>query len=485
MTKLHDYRAVVPDTGARGEPRTNERELSQLLMSPRQAGRYARMFVPAIGGRPDQSRTRKAEPCANRSLAIGLLFSIGLAHSAWADNAATRWISHALEVVRTTNQSTQAAGRIYALTGVAMYDAVNGIERERLKSAAGPARGKIREQALVPSEGAPVLGDRRTADAAATAAAHAVLIAQFSETTNPTLRVQLDDALNADLEALGGDIPPVTAGRDWGEFVGAEVLALRSTDGTQVTESQCVVGTPPPPCTFTFDGGPGQFPRRFTNSQFRNMTPFSIQSIDPYLSSGPPPLSSTEYADAFNDVKQFGSFTDTGTPEAEERAAIGRHWQAETSTARETGLWLKAALNIVESQRTVDSLPDTVRLFALISMATADAVAVSWTNKFDYHYWRPADAIRATGTNVDGNVATVEDPTWQPRAGIGNFGGTPEHTSGSATFAGAASKVLQGFYCRDDIAFSGRQAGDAIGTEVITTSLRPEGACRGVHCACP
>jgi hypothetical protein len=163
-----------------------------------------------------------------------------------------------------------------------------------------------------------------------------------------------------------------------------------------------------------------------------------------------------------------------------------------------------------------------VRLFALISMATADAVAVSWTNKFDYHYWRPADAIRATGANVDGNPATVEDPTWQPRAGVGNFGGTPEHTSGSATFAGAASKVLQGFYCRDDVAFSfagengtarsytsfsqaademgrsrifngihfqfsnvsGRQAGDDIGEEVITTRLRPEGTCHGKHCTC-
>ena len=55
---------------------------------------------------------------------------------------ATRWVSHALEVVRMTNQSTQAAGRIYALTAVAMYDAVNGIERERLGSLAGPAAGQ-------------------------------------------------------------------------------------------------------------------------------------------------------------------------------------------------------------------------------------------------------------------------------------------------------------------------------------------------------
>jgi hypothetical protein len=172
----------------------------------------------------------------------------------------------------------------------------------------------------------------------------------------------------------------------------------------------------------------------------------------------------------------------------------------------------------------VNSLADTVRLFALLTMATADAVAVSWTNKFDYHRWRPADAIRATGANVDGNPATVEDPAWQPRAGVGNFGGTPEHTSGSATFAGAASRVLQGFYCRDDVAFSfegengtpprsytsfsqaademgrsriyngihfqfsnvsGRQAGAAIGDEVVMTSLRPEGPCHGEQCACP
>ena len=95
-------------------------------------------------------------------------------------------------------------------------------------------------------------------------------------------------------------------------------------------------------------------------------------------------------------------------------------------------------------------------------------------------------------------------------------------TSGSATFAGAASTVLQGFYCRDDIAFSfegeygtvrsytsfsqaademgrsrifngvhfqfsnvsGRQAGDRIGEEVNATRLRPDGTCRGNHCGC-
>lgn len=459
----------------------------------------------------------------NRVIPIGLFLCLGLASSARADNAATRWISHALDVVRVTNQSTQRAGRTYALAGVAMYDAVNGIERERLKSVAGPARGMIREQALVPSDGAPVLGARQTAAAAAAAAAHAVLVAQFSATTFPALRAALDDALESELNALGhADGHPVAAGRDWGAYVGGQVLILRSNDGTQVAETQCIIGTVPA-CTFTFPAGPGQFPRRFTDAQLRNMTPFGIQSINPYLSSGPPALGSIAYADAFNEIKQFGSLADTGTPEADERAAIGKQWQAETGTARETGLWLKAALNIVEDQGTVNSLPETVRLFALITMATADAVAVSFTNKFNYHYWRPADAIRATGSNVDGNPLTTEDPNWQPRAGAGNFGGTPEHSSGSATFAGAAATVLAAFYCRDDIAFSfvgesgpsarsytgfshaadeaarsrvfngvhfqfssaeGREAGNRVGDEVATTRLRPEGACHGAHCGC-
>jgi hypothetical protein len=208
--------------------------------------------------------TMKRRQTALVVLAVyGLLFSSGLAQSARADNVATTWVSLSLEVVRVTNQSTQAAGRVCALTNVAMYDAVNGIERERLKSVSGPARGKIRAQALVPSDGAPGLGSPRTAAAAAAAVAHTVLVAQFSATTYAELRSRLDAALEADLDALGVHTPPVIAGREWGEYVGNQVLILRSNDGTQVAETQCVTGTVPP-CTFSFPGGPGQFPRVLT-----------------------------------------------------------------------------------------------------------------------------------------------------------------------------------------------------------------------------
>lgn len=212
-------------------------------------------------------------------------------------------------------------------------------------------------------------------------------------------------------------------------------------------------------------------------------------------------------------MKVLGSVTDTDL----ERAAIARHWQAEANTARETGLWFKAALNIVEDQGAVHSLSRTARLFALLGMGIADSVAASWTAKFDYHFWRPGDAIRNAST--DGNPATDEDPTWTPRNM--SFGGTPEHTSGSSTFAGAAAAIFTGFYRRDDVAFSfegelgtpprsytgftaaaeeagrsriyngihfdfshrrGWEAGNGIGAEIVNTRLRRTRSCSGRHC---
>jgi hypothetical protein len=68
----------------------------------------------------------------------------------------------------------------------------------------------------------------------------------------------------------------------------------------------------------------------------------------------------------------------------------------------------------------------------------------------DFHAWRPGDAIREAGT--DGNPETEADIGWTPRNGT--FGSTLEYPSGTATFAGAASKILAGFYCTDRVPFA-------------------------------
>ncbi|WP_179138027.1 phosphatase PAP2 family protein [Candidatus Entotheonella palauensis] len=73
----------------------------------------------------------------------------------------------------------------------------------------------------------------------------------------------------------------------------------------------------------------------------------------------------------------------------------------------------------------------------------------AWDNKFTFHFWRPATAIREADT--DGNPNTVADPGWNPRNG--SIGSSPEHTSGQSTFAGAGSRILAGFFCRNNIRF--------------------------------
>jgi hypothetical protein len=406
---------------------------------------------------------------------VGALLLSAPAH-ALAGNAVTRWVEQALDAVRAQNVGIPNAGRLYAMVTVAMYDAVNGIDRARHLS--------TREHALLPPAGAPFFGDRR---AAAAAAAHAVLVA-----LTPGQQAVLDAALADDLESLGGlERPTVAAGRDWGAFVGGQVVALRAADGSSPAE------------TIPARTGVGEHRAAFTGAQFRNMTPFGIESQAPHLSPAPPALTSDEYAAAFNDVKTLGSNTDTDP----ERAEISAFWLAEAGTVRETGMWMQVTLAVVERQHTDLSLSATARVFALVGMAVADAVSTSWQTKAIYFTWRPTFAIREADT--DGNPATDADPAWTSR--IGSVGGSPEYTSGLSTFAGAATSVLAGFYCRDDVSFSfetdlasgprsypsfsavaveagrsriyqgihfefsnqeARRVGRAIGQEIVTTRLR-------------
>ena len=323
-------------------------------------------------------------------------------------NAVTRWVAQSLEAVRKQNVGTPDAGRLYAMVTVAMYDAVNGIESTRHHG---------RQPALVGPGGAPMNGNT---SAAAASAAHAVLWA-----LTPTQRSVIDAALAAELEDAGGaDAKPVAAGADWGRLVGERVVSIRSSDGTQKPDPMAA------------GSGPGVHRANF-DARFRHMTPFGIASKSSYSSEPPPALSSSEYAAAFNDVKTLGRQDGDA-----ERNQISNFWLAEGGTVRETGTWLQASLAIAEQEGTVDSVPATARLFALVGMAIADAVLVSWEAKATYFTWRPTFAIREADTNV--NPATEPDTSWTSR--IGSAGGSPEYNSGTSTFAGAASAVLEHFY---------------------------------------
>ncbi len=318
------------------------------------------------------------------------------------------WNNLALQAVRTANASDAQAARLYAMVN----DAVNGM--------AGSAG--IRDSALAPPRTPVAAGDSR---AAAAGAAHDVLVALF-----PAQLAAADAQLAADVAA---SLPSLGAlGRTWGGQVAAAVLAARSNDGSTPAESQ-PAGT-----------GPGQFPSSWSGVQFRNLKPFAIASSAPYVSAGPPPLDSLDYAAAFAEVKLLGN---AAIPDAGKSATF-TYWSVGNNSSQPPGAWLQVA-QTVSAARSL-SLEDTARLFALESMAMADTVAPTYMTKFVYRFWRPTTAIRQADT--DNNPNTVADPAWSARAG--SVGSSPEHWSGHSSFSASAASVLAGFFCRDRIPFS-------------------------------
>ena len=357
-----------------------------------------------------------------RTFAIGIIMLASIVGSSPArshlpapPDPVRAWNKLALDTVRIKSASDAQAARLYAMVNVAMYDAVNGIV-----SRYGHHTG--RTHALVSSPAAPPQGNL---SAAASAAAHAVLMSAF-----PDRATQYNGQLQSDLAVL-----PVgertTAGQAWGAYVGAQVHAARATDGSTPNQTQPA------------GSEPGQFPDAWSGVQFGYLAPFGIEDSSVYVGAGPPALSSLDYAAAFAEVKLVGNAAIFD----EDKLATYRYWSLGSGTSQPPGAWLQVALAVTTDHPL--SLPEMARLFALTSMAMADTVAPTVRTKSHYHHWRPTTAIREAET--DGNDLTDPDPSWVSRAN--STGSSPEYWSGHSTFSAAAAAVLAGFFCDDTIAF--------------------------------
>jgi len=171
-----------------------------------------------------------------------------------------------------------------------------------------------------------------------------------------------------------------------------------------------------------------------------NVTPFTLKSGDQFRAKAPPALTSHEYARDYNEVKAMGErFSITRTPEQTDFAIF---W-----AANYVALWNSVVRELAEAH--VRNIGDSARLFALVSLSTADAQITAWDTKLAYNFWRPMTAIRLGDT--DGNPRTIEDPNWQPLINNPNY---PEYTSGANNVTGAATRALALFFGTDEMTFT-------------------------------
>jgi hypothetical protein len=318
--------------------------------------------------------------------------------------------------------------RLYAMTHIAIHDAVNAIDR-RSRPYTFDARAKA---------GA-------SPDAAVAAAARDVLVAAIGqlplEITPPACIAAGVARVAADYTAALAAIPAGQAKVDGiaiGQAAAAAILALRANDranGT-VLNPNCPVDTDPGEYQCT-PGTPF-----IVFEEWEKVTPFVLSHSSQFRPGPPYAVSRKKYTDDFNEVKSLGG-DDITTPSARtaDQTEIALYWW-ESSPLK----WNRVA-RVVSAAKGL-TLWENARLFGLLNIALADGYIAMVDSKNHFNYWRPITAIR-TG-NTDGNPDTTGDPTWTP------LRLTPpdqDYVSGHSIEGGAGAEVLKQFFGTDRISF--------------------------------
>jgi membrane-associated phospholipid phosphatase len=326
-------------------------------------------------------------------------------------NVVLEWNQLALNAIGQTKTNPLLGSRALAITQAAVYDSVNAIDRSF-----APYFAHVHA-----SHGASL-------EAAAAQAAHDTLSALF-----PGQASIFDAALAADLVG----IPPGQAhqGTDVGHAVAQQILTWRNTDGSNATVAYTPGTDPgdwqPTPPAFSAALGP----------QWPDVTPFAMTDGAQFRPGAPPALDSAEYAAAFNEVKSLGRVD--STTRTADQTQIALFWKDATGTSYAFGHWNTIAQG-VSVERGLDLVADA-RLFAVLNLATADAIISCWDAKYTYNFWRPVTAIQFAGDS-DLNPATESDSTWTPLITTPNF---PSYTSAHSTVSGASAGVLTALFGPD------------------------------------
>ena len=351
-----------------------------------------------------------------RALALVITALLASAHPfALKANPVIDWNALMLEGIREDNSSPPLSTRNLAILHTAIFDAVNSIS---------PTHQAYRIQLAAPREA--------VIDAAVNACAYFVVGSLY-----PTVRGRAEQQYQSFVDANAG-AANLTMSLEFGSEIARLTLESRSGDGSSTD-----VAYFPSDAPGEWRRTPPYF-RPPLAPNWRYVRPFCIEEVDAFVPGPPPDLGSAEYAEAFNEVHTLGG--EASDLRTEEQSLIAVFWSDYNYTSMPPGHWHEIASTIATDREL--SVTETARLFALISLAQADAAIVCWEAKYRYNLWRPVTAIQRA--DEDGNVATVGDVTWSHYIESPPF---PAYPSGHSTFSTASAKVITKFFGTDTISF--------------------------------
>ncbi len=371
------------------------------------------------------SRTAPTDATSDLSSRVGAL-QPRTASSARA--AVLEWNALTVTVAPTLSPNGPLApfveARLYAITNVAMHDALNGVHGRYARYADTDRADKSADAA-----------------AAVIAAGYTAVVGATPTAAHLPAEVAYANGIAA-LRAAGGDSRSIDAGIAIGRRAAAAVLAKRTNDGTDAGVGPYTPGAGAGDYRFTFPFntpgfdffGTGGFAdasrwgsvvKTFVvrnGQQFRAPRPYGA-------SSNARAVQTTRYTRDFAEVKALGC--DGCSARNAEQTEVAQFWVENSPTG-----WNRIARTVVDS-RGLDAW-EAARALALVQLAEFDAYTTSLESKYHYNFWRPVTAVEQA--DDDGNPETSSGAGWQvvqfPTPPV------PDYPSAHATAGGAAAAVL-------------------------------------------
>ena len=336
------------------------------------------------------------KPISRFSLAIWISGALALSATAARSDVIMDWNAKA-DALATEKQLLNASNaRGQAMLHIAMFEAVNAIDRRYApyKLSLSADRAASRE-------------------AAAASAAYDVLLA-----LHPDKKADLDATLAGSLAGITEN-EAKSKGIELGKQAAAGIIALRANDGSNTPEDYR-------PATTAGVYVPTTIPIESTSSKIK---PFAMTSASQFRAAPPPALTSETWTRDLNEIREIGS--DTSARRSAEQTTIARFWFFTGPRTYNT------IVRQIASNRKMD-LVDCARLYALTSIAGADAFIAVFEAKYAYNFWRPVTAIR--NADLTSNPATPREASWQP---LGVTPMHPEYPCAHCITASAVATVLQ------------------------------------------
>jgi hypothetical protein len=335
-------------------------------------------------------------PISRFSLAIWISGALALSATAARADIIMDWNAKADALAIEKQLLNAANSRGQAMLHIAMFEAVNAIDRRY-----APYKLKLTADKNVSRE------------AAAAAAAYDVLLA-----LHPDKKADLDATLAASLAGIAEN-EAKAKGVELGKQAAAGIIALRANDSSSTPEDYR-------PATTAGVYIPTTIPIESTASKIK---PFVMASASQFRAAPPPALTSETWTRDLNEIREIGSLA--SARRSAEQTTIARFW---FFTGPRT---YNAIVRQIASNRTMD-LVDCARLYALTSIASADAFIAVFDAKYAHNLWRPVTAIR--NADLTSNPATPREASWQP---LGVTPMHPEYPCAHCIVASAISAVLQ------------------------------------------